>query len=72
MLDFDKAGGLVPAVIQDDTSGEVLMLGFMNALSYQETRRSGEAAAQGLALSGWVLVAAGLFYGRSSTQSRVR
>jgi phosphoribosyl-AMP cyclohydrolase len=41
-IDFDKAGGLVPAVIQDDTSGEVLMLGFMNALSYQETRRSGE------------------------------
>ena len=41
-IDFDKSGGLVPAVIQDDTSGEVLMLGFMNAASYQETRRCGE------------------------------
>lgn len=41
-IDFDKSGGLVPAVIQDDTSGEVLMLGFMSAASYQETRRSGE------------------------------
>ena len=29
-LDFDKMGGLVPAVIQDATDGEVLMLGFMN------------------------------------------
>lgn len=41
-IDFDKSGGLVPAVIQDDTSGEVLMLGFMSASSYQETRRTGE------------------------------
>ena len=41
-IDFDKSGGLVPAVIQDDATGEVLMLGFMNAMSYEETRRSGE------------------------------
>ncbi len=30
-LDFSKLDGLVPAVVQDDTSGEVLMVGFMNA-----------------------------------------
>lgn len=41
-IDFDKSGGLVPAVIQDDANGEVLMLGFMNKESYTETRRTGE------------------------------
>ncbi|MGH9743915.1 MAG: phosphoribosyl-AMP cyclohydrolase [Candidatus Acidiferrum sp.] len=41
-IDFDKAAGLVPAIIQDDRSGEVLMLGFMNAQSLAETQRSGE------------------------------
>ena len=39
---FDKSGGLVPAIIQDETSGDVLMLGFMNAESVELTRRSGE------------------------------
>jgi phosphoribosyl-AMP cyclohydrolase len=29
-LDFDKMAGLIPAVVQDAFSGEVLMLGFMN------------------------------------------
>jgi len=41
-IDFAKSGGLVPAVIQDDATGEVLMLGFMNEESYKETRRTGE------------------------------
>jgi phosphoribosyl-AMP cyclohydrolase len=41
-IDFDKAGGLVPAIIQDHSSGEVLMLGFMNNVSLAETQRSGE------------------------------
>jgi phosphoribosyl-AMP cyclohydrolase len=41
-IDFDKAGGLVPAIIQDHLSGEVLMLGFMNSVSFAETQRSGE------------------------------
>jgi phosphoribosyl-AMP cyclohydrolase len=41
-IDFTKFGGLVPAIIQDEASGEVLMLGFMNEASYQETRRTGE------------------------------
>ena len=27
---FGKAGGLVPAIVQDDHTGDVLMLGFMN------------------------------------------
>lgn len=41
-IDFDKSGGLVPAVVQDHRSGEVLMLGFMNSASLSETQRSGE------------------------------
>lgn len=41
-IDFGKSGGLVPAIIQDEASGDVLMLGFMNAASYAETRRTGE------------------------------
>ena len=39
---FEKSGGLVPAIIQDDATGDVLMLGFMNAESLGLTRRSGE------------------------------
>ena len=41
-IDFAKSGGLVPAIIQDQVSGDVLMLGFMNARSLAETQRSGE------------------------------
>lgn len=40
-IDFHKGGGLVPAIIQDERSGDVLMLGFMNADSLKETQRSG-------------------------------
>jgi hypothetical protein len=47
------------------------VLAVLHHLPAGATRRGGEAAAQGLALSGWVLVAVGL-YARSSTQSRVR
>jgi hypothetical protein len=47
------------------------VLAVLHHLPAGETRRGGEAAASGLALTGWVLVAAGL-YARSSTQSRVR
>jgi len=39
---FDKSGGLVPAIIQDNASGDVLMLGFMNVESFEMTRRTGE------------------------------
>jgi len=41
-IDFDKAGGLVPAIIQDYRTGDVLMLGFMNSVSLAETQSSGE------------------------------
>jgi len=41
-IDFQKGGGLVPAIIQDERSGEVLMLGFMNAASLAETQLTGE------------------------------
>ena len=37
-LNFSKlAGELLPAVIQDDTTGKVLMLGFMNKEAYDKT-----------------------------------
>ncbi len=39
---FGKAGGLVPAIVQDDRSGDVLMLGFMNEEALAETRRTRE------------------------------
>ena len=42
-IDFAKAGGLIPAVIQDERTGDVLMLGFMSEESLAETRRTGEA-----------------------------
>jgi phosphoribosyl-AMP cyclohydrolase len=41
-LDFQKGSGLVPAIIQDERSGDVLMLGFMNSESLAETQRTGE------------------------------
>ena len=41
-LDFDKLDGLLPAVIQDAGTGDVLMLGFMNEQAYADTRASGE------------------------------
>lgn len=36
-LDFEKMGGLLPAVIQDECTNKVLMLGFMNKEAYQKT-----------------------------------
>ena len=36
-IDFDKMGGLVPAIIQDSVTKNVLMLGFMNEEAYQKT-----------------------------------
>ena len=40
-LDFDKMGGLVPAIVQDDLTGRVLMLGYMNRDAYQKTLDTG-------------------------------
>jgi phosphoribosyl-AMP cyclohydrolase len=41
-LDFQKAGGLVPAIIQDQRTGDVLMLGFMNLEAFNQTLSTGE------------------------------
>ena len=40
-LDFDKMNGLLPAVVQDSSDGEVLMVGFMNREAMQRTADSG-------------------------------
>ena len=40
-LDWEKMGGLVPAVVQDPHTGELLMLGYMNAEALGETLSSG-------------------------------
>jgi phosphoribosyl-AMP cyclohydrolase len=42
-VDFTKLDGLVPAVIQDDESGEVLMVGFMNQDALTKTQQTGFA-----------------------------
>ena len=41
-IDFEKMGGLVPAIIQDNTSKNVLMLGYMNREAYEKTLESGK------------------------------
>jgi len=40
-LDFDKGGGLLPAVVQEAGTGKVLMLGYMSAEAYRRTLESG-------------------------------
>jgi phosphoribosyl-ATP pyrophosphohydrolase/phosphoribosyl-AMP cyclohydrolase len=42
-MDFSKLDGLIPAVIQDSESAEVLMVGFMNEEALELTRRTGFA-----------------------------
>ena len=42
-MDYSKLDGLIPAVIQDAESAEVLMVGFMNEQALAETQRSGFA-----------------------------
>jgi phosphoribosyl-AMP cyclohydrolase len=42
-MDFTKLDGLVPAVVQDAESGEVLMVGFMNDTALDATRKTGFA-----------------------------
>ena len=41
--DFNRAGGLVPAIVQDDETGEVLMLAYMNRQSWEKTLVTGLA-----------------------------
>ena len=40
-LDFGKMNGLVPAVVQDHKTNEVLMLGFMNKEAWEKTKQTG-------------------------------
>ena len=42
-LDFAKSDGLIPAIAQDWKTGEVLMLAYINKLSWEETLKSGNA-----------------------------
>ena len=41
LIDFDKLGGMVPVITQDDTTGEVLMMAYMNREAFVETLRTG-------------------------------
>ena len=42
-IDFAKMQGLAPAIVQDEASGEVLMLGFMNREAFERTLATGYA-----------------------------
>ena len=42
-LAFEKCGGLIPAIVQDCETSEVLMLAYMNEQAWQETLKTGEA-----------------------------
>ena len=41
-IDFEKQGGLVPAIIQDSITNNVLMLGYMNQEAYEQTIKTGK------------------------------
>ncbi len=41
VIDFAKMDGLVPGIVQDAKTGEMLMLGFLNEVSYAKTLESG-------------------------------
>ncbi|HXW61299.1 MAG TPA: phosphoribosyl-AMP cyclohydrolase [Candidatus Acidoferrales bacterium] len=40
-LDFEKENGLIPAIVQDAVSSEILMLGFMNREALAKTQQTG-------------------------------
>ncbi|HIJ79698.1 MAG: phosphoribosyl-AMP cyclohydrolase [Desulfobulbaceae bacterium] len=42
-LSFDKGGGLLPAIVQDFASGEVLMLAYINEEAWRKTKETGKA-----------------------------
>jgi phosphoribosyl-ATP pyrophosphohydrolase/phosphoribosyl-AMP cyclohydrolase len=42
-MDFSKLEGLIPAVVQDDQTSEVLMVGFMNEAALARTKETGFA-----------------------------
>ena len=41
-LDFEKTNGLIPCIIQDDTTQKVLMLGYMNQDALEKTQKEGK------------------------------
>lgn len=41
IIDFDKSGGLVPVIIQDSRTLQVLMLGYMNEEAFEKTKQEG-------------------------------
>ena len=41
-LNFEKMNGLIPAIIQDNSTNKVLMLGFMNEEAYRKTMETGK------------------------------
>ena len=41
-LNFEKMNGLIPAIIQDNSTSKVLMLGFMNEEAYRKTVETGK------------------------------
>ena len=43
LLDFSKQNGLIPAIVQDYKTGEVLMMAYMNLDSLKETLKTGKA-----------------------------
>lgn len=42
-LDFEKTGGLIPAIVQDASTNEVLMLAYMNPEAWAATLKTGKA-----------------------------
>lgn len=42
MLNFDKMGGLIPVIIQEVGTDEILMLGFMNKEAFEKTKETGK------------------------------
>ena len=42
-LDFSKENGLLPAIVQDYRTGKVLMLAYINRVSWEKTLKTGEA-----------------------------
>jgi hypothetical protein len=47
---FAKMGGLLPAIVQDAATGDVLMLAFMNEAAWDATLKTGEAHIAALAI----------------------
>ena len=43
VIDFDKVGGMLPVIAQDEATGEVLMMAYMNHEALAETLRTGRA-----------------------------